>query len=98
MRKRSDLTRGERPKRSVCLRVQAWPRKRPRLRRRLRDRGDVCRLRTLRALAGLELDASALGQALEALTGDVAVVNEEILRALVGRAEAVPLRSEERRG
>jgi hypothetical protein len=38
-----------------------------------------------------ELDAGALGEALEALTGDVAVVHEKILRALFRGDEAVPL-------
>src|SRR5687767_5561130 len=55
--------------------------------RGLADRGvdgrDVDRLGALRALALFELDARTLGEALEAFTGDIAVVHEEILRALV---------------
>jgi len=55
------------------------------------DGCDVDRLGALGALALLELDASALGEALEAIAGDVAVVHEEILRALLRGDEAVPL-------
>src|ERR687895_274174 len=57
----------------------------------LRDGGDVRRLGALLALTRFELDARALGEALEAVTGDVAVVDEEILRSLVRGDEAVPL-------
>src|SRR4051794_23579768 len=53
---------------------------------------DVRRLRAFRALAGLVLDLRVLRERLEALTGDIAVVDEEVLAALVGRDEAVALR------
>src|SRR4249919_345720 len=56
-----------------------------------RDGNDVRRLGALLTLARLELDARTLGEALEAITGDVAEVHEEILRALVRGDEAVPL-------
>src|SRR4051794_15520805 len=58
----------------------------------LRDGRDVGRLGALRALALLVRDARALGERLVAVTGDAAVVHEEILRALVRGDEAVPLR------
>src|SRR6186997_1918996 len=58
---------------------------------RLGDQGDVGRLGTLFALALLELHASALAQRLEAVAGDVAVVDEEILRAFIRSDEAVSL-------
>src|SRR5207245_4205392 len=69
------------------------PERRPRTRAvSLGDRSDVGRFRTLRALALLELHARALGERLEAVAGDAAVMDEEILRSLVGGDEAVPLR------
>src|SRR5215210_2542268 len=55
------------------------------------DRGDVSRLGAFLALSLFELDARTLGQGLEALTGDVAVMDEEILGALVRGDEAIPL-------
>src|SRR5262249_11612774 len=58
----------------------------------LRDHDDVLGLRALLALAGLVLHLRALGQRLEAGARDAGVVDEEVLRALVGRDEAVPLR------
>src|SRR5438093_10264114 len=58
----------------------------------LGDRNDVRRLRALGTLALLELHPSTLSEGLEAVAGDVAVMDEEILRALVGGDEAVPLR------
>src|SRR6266851_5626535 len=52
---------------------------------------DVRRLQPLRAFGDFELDFVALGQALEALCLDGAVVDEDILAAL-DLDEAVPLR------
>src|SRR5919108_1263831 len=74
-------------------RGESRPPARPRLgsRRLLGDRSDVCRLRTFGAFALLELDARTLGEGLEPLTGDVAVMHEHILRALVRGDEPVPL-------
>src|SRR4029453_940929 len=57
----------------------------------LRDRSHVGRLGTLRAFALLERDPCALGERLEAVAGDVAVVHEQVLRAFIGRDEAVKL-------
>jgi hypothetical protein len=48
-------------------------------------------LGALLPLPRLVLDARALGERLEALTGDAAVVHEDILRALLRGDEAVPL-------
>src|SRR5262245_11657351 len=60
--------------------------------RHLRGRLDhVDRLRTLRALADLELDLGALAERLEAAAGDVRVMNEDVLRTVLGRGEAVAL-------
>src|SRR5215210_4228187 len=57
----------------------------------LRDRGHVGRLGTLRALAGLERHPGALDERLEALAGDVAVVDEQVLCAFIRGDEAVAL-------
>src|SRR4051812_12171005 len=58
------------------------------------DRGrlDVVRLDALCALALLEHDLRTLGERLVSPTGDVAVVDEDIFAALVGRDESVTLR------
>src|SRR5262249_17783016 len=56
------------------------------------DGDDVRRLRALRPLAGLVLDLRVLGERLESLAGNVAVVDEEVLASLVRRDEAVALR------
>src|SRR4029078_3732805 len=53
---------------------------------------DVDRLRALLALALLVLDSSILLQRLEAVAGDVRVMDEEVLSTPVGRDEAVTLR------
>src|SRR3954468_6428919 len=55
------------------------------------DHGDRRGLRALLALADLELDASVLFQALEAVTLDLAVVNEDVAATVVGGDEAEPL-------
>src|SRR5437870_3361739 len=55
------------------------------------DLDDVHCLRALGAFALLELDLGTLGEALEAVAGDVGVVDEDILRAVLGRDEAVAL-------
>src|SRR5262249_14499345 len=60
-----------------------------------RDRSDGRRLRALLALAWLELDPGALVEALVALAGDLRVMDEQILSALVRRDEPVALRSVE---
>src|SRR5437762_3211533 len=52
---------------------------------------DVFGLRALRALGGLELHLRALGERLVALADDRAVVDEQVLTALVGGDEPVPL-------
>jgi hypothetical protein len=57
----------------------------------LGEDADVRRLRALLPLARLELDLRSLSEALEALAGDAAVVDEEVFPAVVGRDEAVPL-------
>src|SRR6266576_6034550 len=54
-------------------------------------RNDVDRLGALLALARLELDLGTLGQRLEAVAGDVRVMHEEILAAVLGGDEAVSL-------
>src|SRR5688572_14496743 len=46
----------------------------------LRDHGDVCRLRALLTLAGLERDLRPLGERLEPVTEDRAVMDEQVLR------------------
>src|SRR6185312_2232824 len=66
-------------------------RHRPACVRRSTDRADVRRLRALLALGRLEFDFRALGEALEACAGDTAVMDEEVLPAVVRRDEAVPL-------
>jgi len=58
----------------------------------LGDQGDVRRLGAFRTFALLELNTRTLGKGLEALSSDVAVMDEEILRSLVGGDETVPLR------
>jgi hypothetical protein len=54
-------------------------------------RNNVDRLGALLALARLVLDLGTLGQRLEAVAGDVRVMNEEILAAVLGGDEAVSL-------
>src|SRR5688572_12193853 len=56
------------------------------------DGDDVEGLGALLALAGLELDLGALGEGLEALTADAAVVDEKVLASVLRRDEAVALR------
>src|SRR5688572_22954440 len=58
---------------------------------RLSDGDDVRRLGALLPLARLELDLRTLREGLEALTGDGAVMDEDVLRPLVGGDEAVAL-------
>src|SRR6476469_10518346 len=58
----------------------------------LRDDDDVRCLRPLRALAGLERDLRSLGERLEAVTGDVAVMHEQVLRPLGGLDKTETLR------
>src|SRR6476619_699366 len=55
------------------------------------ERRDVRGARALRALLGLIRDLGALCEGLEALAGDGAVVDEEVLGPLVGRDEAEAL-------
>src|SRR5581483_8864872 len=55
------------------------------------DGPDVRGLRALLPLRRLELDLRALGEGLEALAGDAGVVDEQILRSVIGGDEAVPL-------
>src|SRR5918993_1434648 len=55
------------------------------------DGGDVVRLHALLALGSLVGDLGTLLKALEAVTCYTAVVNEEIITALVGGDEAVAL-------
>src|SRR5256885_16346304 len=62
-----------------------------RLLRGLRGRTHVRRLGALLPLGRLELDLRTFGQGLEALAGDAAVVDEQILRSVIGGDEAVPL-------
>src|SRR5262245_24019835 len=59
------------------------------------DRGHVGRLGALLTLAGLVLDPGSLVEGLVALAGDLREVDEQVLAALVGRDEPVPLRSVE---
>src|SRR5712692_3407723 len=54
-------------------------------------RNDVDRLGALLALARLVFDLGTLGQRLEAVAGDVGVMHEEILAAVLGGDEAVSL-------
>jgi hypothetical protein len=54
-------------------------------------RNDVDRLGALLTLARLVLDLGTLGQGLEAVAGDVRVMDEEILAAVLGGDEAVSL-------
>src|SRR3954466_10803983 len=58
----------------------------------LTDDADVAGLGTLRALLDLVLDLRAFGEALEALAGDRAEVNEDVVAAVGLRDEAVALR------
>src|SRR5437867_3265112 len=53
---------------------------------------DVERFDAFAALALRELHLCTFGERLEAVPRDVAVMNEEVLTALVGRDEPVPLR------
>src|SRR5256885_10137290 len=62
-----------------------------RLLRGLRGRTHVRRLGALLPLGRLEVDLCTFGQGLEALAGDAAVVDEQILRSVIGGDEAVPL-------
>ena len=57
----------------------------------LADGPYVRRLGALLPLCSLELDLRTLGQGLEALAADAAVVDEQILRSVIGGDEAVPL-------
>src|SRR5215203_4699756 len=76
--------------------------KRPRGRRRLvprrppwivlAGRDDVLRLGALLPLGGLELDLRALGERLEAVARDRAVVDEQVLATLIGGDEPIALR------
>src|SRR3954462_6634207 len=59
--------------------------------RLLADGPYVRRLGTLLPLSSLELDLRTFGQGLEALAADAAVVDEQILRSVIGGDEAVPL-------
>src|SRR6476646_3234051 len=52
---------------------------------------DARRLGTLRALSGLELHLRVLGERLVALADDCAVVDEQVLAAVVGDNEPIPL-------
>src|SRR5439155_2244395 len=52
---------------------------------------DVARIGPLGAFAHLELDLRTFGQALEALPGDVRVVDEDVLRPVLGLDEPVAL-------
>src|SRR6266849_10979859 len=54
-------------------------------------RNDIDRIGALLALARLVLDLGTLGQRLEAVAGDVRVMHEEILAAVLGRDEPVAL-------
>src|SRR5438105_13796850 len=56
-----------------------------------RDGLDVGGLGALRPFAGLELDLRTLRQRLEAVAGDLRVVDEQILSAVLGLADAVAL-------
>src|SRR5438309_11973843 len=60
--------------------------------RALPDDADVPSLGTLGALLDLVLDLRAFGEALEALAGDRAEVNEDVVAAVGLRDEAVALR------
>src|SRR5205814_808621 len=62
-----------------------------RVRVSLGDDADVRRLGALLPLGGLELHLRALAEGLEALAGDAGVVHEQVLRAVFGGDEAVPL-------
>src|SRR5438067_8415815 len=59
--------------------------------RLLADEHDALRLGAFRALRGLELHLRVLGERLVALADDRAVMDEQILAALIGDDEAVPL-------
>jgi hypothetical protein len=54
-------------------------------------RSDVDRLGALGTLARLVLDLLALTEGLEAVSRDIRVMHEQVLRALVGRDESVSL-------
>jgi putative membrane protein len=56
------------------------------------DESDVLRLGALCALGAFELDLRTLGERLEAVAGDCAVVDEQVLTACVRGDEAIPLR------
>src|SRR6188472_11159 len=58
----------------------------------LRNDGDVDRLRALLTLTGLVRDLRPIGERLEAVTGDAAVMHEEVLRPLGRGDEPVTLR------
>src|SRR5207248_9502064 len=64
----------------------------PRAKFGLTDDADVAGLRAFRALFDLVLDLRAFGEALEALAGDRAEVNEDVVAAVGLRDEAVALR------
>src|SRR6478735_9672494 len=77
---------------SMVRRPWPPPKRRPRASSYLRDDDDVRCLRALRALAGLERDLRPLGERLEAVTGDVAVMHEQVLRPLGGLDKTETLR------
>src|SRR2546430_6559864 len=54
-------------------------------------RNDIDRLGALLTLARLELDLGTFGQRLEAVAGDIRVMHEEVLAAVLGGDEAVSL-------
>src|SRR4051812_26748139 len=62
-----------------------------RTRHELAHDDDVGRLGALLPLAGLVLDLGVLSQGLESLASDVAVMDEQILPAILRRDEPVPL-------
>src|SRR5207237_4026124 len=64
----------------------------PRARIGLTDDADVAGLGSLGTLFDLVLDLRAFGEALEALAGDCAEVNEDVVAAVGLRDEAVALR------
>src|SRR6476659_10938219 len=82
-----------------ALRCRARPirverRRESRLRSDIRslDDGHVLCLGALLTLDALELDLRALGERLEAVAGDCAVVEQQVLTACVRGNEAIPLR------
>src|SRR3954454_13343447 len=74
--------------------IRVERRRESRLRSNIRslDDGHVLCLGALLTLDALELDLRALGERLEAVAGDCAVVDEQVLTACVRGDEAIPLR------